>query len=149
MLSYTRSKSIGVQKQSENLRVVSGVLEDELYAMQCEMAIDWPSRTIQSVQARLKRYTTIKCPMAETVFEGAEGWPIDSTLETRIKKELGRNGCRHMAILMVDCCQAVVRSELVSELEAALTQNPDLDKKAFTEDFLAREPDLRDYIRLV
>lgn len=35
MLIYSRMKSVGVQKQGENRRVVSGVLEDELYAMQC------------------------------------------------------------------------------------------------------------------
>ncbi len=149
MLSYTRTKSIGVQKQGQNVRVVSGVLEDELYAMQCEMAVDWANRKITSIQARLKRFTTIRCPMAEAVFEAAEGWPIDAALEGRIKKELGRNGCRHMAILMVDCCQAVVRAELADELKSAMEENPELDKKQFVRDFLAREPDLKEYVRLV
>ena len=104
MLDYSRCKSVGVQKQGEDRRVVSGVLEDELYAMQCEMVVYWPTLTIESVQARMKRFTTKRCPLAEKVFSQAEGWKIDATLDGKIKRELGRYGCRHMAVLMVDCC---------------------------------------------
>lgn len=148
MLAYSRMKSVGVQKQGENRRVVSGVLEDELYAMQCELSVDWPSQTIEAVQTRMKRFTTVRCPMAEEVFERALGWKIDKDIDGRIKKELGREGCRHMAILMVDCCRALARAELARELDAALEQDPALDKAAFVERFLRQYPDLRDYLRL-
>jgi hypothetical protein len=148
MLIYSRMKSVGVQKQGENRRVVSGVLEDELYAMQCEIAVDWPSLTIESVQARMKRFTTERCPLASAVFARAEGWKIDSELDAKIKKELGRMGCRHMAILMVDCCRALARAELARELAAAVETNPGLDKKQFADEFLGRYPDLKDYLQL-
>ena len=69
MLSYARSKSIGVQKQGPDIRVVSGVLEDELYAMQCEMLVYWPTLTIDAIQTRMKRFTTERCVKAEKVFE--------------------------------------------------------------------------------
>jgi len=49
MLTYARVKTIGVQKQGENRRVVSGVLEDELYAMQCEIVVSWPDPAIEAV----------------------------------------------------------------------------------------------------
>jgi hypothetical protein len=148
MLTYSRMKSIGVQKQGEDRRVVSGVLEDELYAMQCEIAVNWPDRTIVSVQSRMKRFTTKRCQLAESIFVQAEGWKIDPELDGRIKKELGRKGCRHMAILMVDCCRALVRAELARELDAALEKDPDLDKKKFLDDFFGTYPDLRDYLVL-
>jgi hypothetical protein len=141
-------KSIGVQKQGEDRRVVSGVLEDELYAMQCEIAVNWPDRTIVSVQSRMKRFTTKRCQLAEPIFVQSEGWKIDPELDGRIKKELGRKGCRHMAILMVDCCRALVRAELARELDAALENDPDLDKKKFLDDFFGTYPDLRDYLVL-
>ncbi|MDQ7783274.1 MAG: DUF2889 domain-containing protein [Desulfomonilaceae bacterium] len=148
MLEYSRCKSVGVQRQGEDRRVVSGVLEDELYAMACEISVDWPSLTIESVQTRMKRFTTGRCPRAKDVFTRAEGWKIDSELDGKIKKEIGRYGCRHMAILMVDCCRALARAELARELKAALENTPDLDRRSFVEDFHQRYPDLRGYLQL-
>jgi hypothetical protein len=147
MLTYSRMKSVGVQKQGAERRVVSGVLEDELYAMECEIAVNWPTLTIEAVQARMKRFTTKRCPLAEQVFAKAEGWKLGPDLDSRIKKELGREGCRHMAILMVDCCRALARAEFARELTAAREQEPNLDAKLFLEDFCSRYPDLADYLR--
>lgn len=148
MLAYSRNKSVGVQKQGENGRVVSGVLEDELYAMQCEISVDWPSRTVKSVQTRMKRFTTERCPLASDIFAEAEGWKIDGELDGKVKKELGRRGCRHMAILMIDCFHALVRGELGRELREAIAKDASLDRKAFVEDFIQRNPELGDYLQL-
>jgi hypothetical protein len=148
MLQYSRCKSVGVQKQGEERRVVSGVLEDELYAMQCEIAVHWPTRTIESVQARMKRFTTRRCLLAEKVFEKAEGWKIDAELDRKVRNELGRLGCAHMAVLMIDCCRALARAEVARELRGALELDPELDKKSFLEGFLNRHPDLTGYLKL-
>lgn len=148
MLEYSRCKTVGVQKQGDDRRVVSGVLEDELYAMECEIAVNWPSLTIESVQTRMKRFTTKRCPRGEEVFVRAEGWKLDSELDGKIKKELGRYGCRHLAVLMVDCCRTLARAELTRELRAALDEDPGLDKKQFLQGFFERYPDLEEYLRL-
>ena len=148
MLAYSRCKSIGVQVQGEDRRVVSGVLEDELYAMQCEIAVNWPTLTIESVQTRMKRFTTSRCLKAEDVFVKAEGWKLEPDLDSRIKKELGRQGCRHMAILMVDCCRSLARAELARELASALESDPDLDRNKFLDQFYLENPDLKEYLRL-
>ncbi|MGO8822583.1 MAG: DUF2889 domain-containing protein [Desulfomonilaceae bacterium] len=140
---YRRMKSCGVQKQGADKRVISGVLEDELYAMQCEILVDWPSLTIESIQARLKRFTTVKCILAEKVFLRSEGWKIDSQIEGKIKKELGRNGCRHMAALMIDCLRSLARSELANNLRSSMETAPNLDKDRFIEDFFKDHPDLK------
>ena len=148
MLEYSRMKSIGIQVQGEDRRVVSGVLEDELYAMQCEITVNWPTLTIERVQTRMKRFTTARCPLAQTVFPTAEGWKIDSQLEGKIKKELGRKGCRHMAILILDCCRSLARAEFARELRAAGEQDSHLDRKEFFEDFLGRHSELTQFMRL-
>lgn len=145
---YSRMKSCGVQKQGESKRVVSGVLEDELYAMQCEISVDWTSRTIESIQARIKRFTTVRCVLAEPVFLKAEGWKIDSTIEGRIKKELGRNGCRHLAILMVDSIRSLVRGELVRSLTSEIQSNPSLDSRNFVRKFFAENPELKTIMKI-
>ena len=148
MLAYSRTKSIGVQKQGEDRRVVSGILEDELYAMTCEIAVDWPSLTIESVRARMKRFTTARCILAEKVFVRAEGWKLGPELDGRIKKELGRKGCRHMAALMVDCFRALVRAEFCRELLAERAQGSSIEGKEFVERFRERHPRLADYLFL-
>jgi hypothetical protein len=148
MLAYSRCKSVGVQIQGPDRRVVTGVLEDELYAMECEILVNWPTRTIEAVQARMKRYTTYRCPQAAEAFANAVGWIIDRELDGRIKKELGRKGCRHMAVLMVDCCRALVRAEFARELRAAMESAPDHDPKEFVQEFLDQNPDLNKYLQL-
>jgi len=148
MLAYSRVKSIGVQMQGEELRVVSGVLEDELYAMECEIVINWQKLAIESIQTWMKRFTTKRCPLAQSVFPRAVGWKLDSELDGKIKKEIGRYGCRHMAVLMVDCCRSVAAAELARELGSALDKEPGLDRKRFLDGFYDRYPQLRDYLRL-
>jgi hypothetical protein len=148
MLSYSRAKSIGVQRQGEDLLVVSGVLEDELYAMECEIIVNWPLQTIKSVQTRMKRFTTTRCLLAQPVFARAEGWKLDGELNGKIKKILGREGCRHMAVLIADCCRSVATAELARELTAALAHDPGLDRKAFVNDFCSRYPGMSAYLRL-
>ncbi len=149
MLSYARVKSIGVQKQGADVRVVSGVLEDELYAMQCEMQVHWPTLTIDAIQTRMKRFTTERCVKAEKVFNKAEGWKLEKGIEAKIKKELGREGCRHMAVLMVDCCRALVRAELTRELRNAMAGRPDLDKAVFIRQWMNQQPILAEYLRSI
>ena len=145
---YTRMKSCGVQKQGKDKRVISGVLEDELYAMQCEILVNLPDLAIQSIQVRLKRFTTVRCVLAENIFLRAEGWKIDNQIEGRIKKELGRNGCRHMAALMIDCLRSFARSELADALKNR-NETDGQDKKQVLEDFLKSYPDLKGLAKLV
>lgn len=148
MLTYSRIKSIGVQVQGEDLRVVSGILEDELYAMECEIVVNWRDMAIESVQTRMKRFTTSRCPLAQKVFPRVVGWKLNSELDGKIKKEIGRYGCRHMAVLMVDCCRSVAAAELARELGAALDNEPDLDQKQFLDRFYDRYPQLKEYLQL-
>ncbi len=87
-------------------------------------------------------------PAGQGYLYQAEGWKIDSELDGKIKKELGRYGCRHMAVLMVDCCRALARAELARELRAAIEENPELDRAGFVEAFFERHPDLKGYLQL-
>jgi hypothetical protein len=148
MKIYMRNKSVGVQRQGADLRVVTGVLEDELYAMDCRVAIYWPDLKITAIEARMKRFTTVRCPLAADVFSRAVGWTLGPDLDGKIKKELGRFGCRHMAQLLVDCCRAAAREELACDLRAAQESDDQVDVPAFVAAFLRRRPQLADYFRL-
>jgi hypothetical protein len=148
MSIYMRNKCVGVQRQGSDIRVVTGVLEDELYAMDCRIAIHWPDLTITHIEARMKRYTTVRCPLAADVFSRAVGWKLGPDLDGKIKKELGRYGCRHMAQLMVDCCRAAAREELAVEWQTAQESGEYVDAPSFVSAFFERRPELADYLRL-
>ena len=148
MLKYSRLKTCGVQKQGAEFRVVTGVLEDELYAMHCEIRVQWSNLTIQSIKTSMKRFTTDRCLLAKQSFKVCEGWSIDTGLDGKIKKEIGRNGCRHMAVLIVDCLNALVRVEFSRELSLAVALDPLLDQKLFLDDFLKKNPRLINYLKL-
>ena len=66
----------------------------------------------------------------------------------RIKKELGRKGCRHMATLMIECCRNLVRAEFSREFISAREKDPYIDAGAFIDRFYSRYPDLKGYLRL-
>jgi hypothetical protein len=117
MLNYSRVRSVGVQLQGPEKYVVNGVLEDELYAMECTITLTRSDLRIQSVQARMKRFTTTRCLLARDTYKKLEGLSVGPELESTIKKELGPDGCRHMAGLIVDCCRAVLKAELADEFK--------------------------------
>jgi hypothetical protein len=149
MIEYSRIKSVGVQKQRDGRRVISGVLEDELYAMQCEIAVSWPEMIIESVKARMKRFTTHRCLLASPVFSRAQGWKVNPQVDSKIKKELGREGCRHMAALMIECLHTMARAEFAGELRSALSREPELDKKKFFQEFISNETALTAYLKAI
>jgi hypothetical protein len=149
MLIYSRMKSVGIQYQGSHRAVVSGVLEDELYAMECNLAINRDALTLESVNARMKRFTTIRCPEAQDVFNRAEGWEFDAQLDGKIKKELGRDGCRHMAVLILECCRSFARSERAQAYKEAVTANPSLDSKDFLAQYDSSRPQLANYLKSI
>ncbi len=148
MLAYSRIKSIGVQNQGEDRRIATGVLEDELYAMSLELAVPWPTLTIETLNPKMKRFTTTRCALAENVFLQAAGWKLGPELDARIKKELGRRGCRHMAALMIECCRNLVRAEFTREFISAKNNDPNINGQNFTEEFYLKYPDLKGYLKL-
>jgi hypothetical protein len=149
MLIYSRMKSVGIQYQGSHRAVVSGVLEDELYAMECNLAFNRDALTLDSVNARMKRFTTIRCPEARDVFQRAEGWGFDAQLDGKIKKELGRDGCRHMAALILECCRSFARSERARSYREALAANPSMDPKDFSAHYENSHPQLAAYLKSI
>ncbi len=149
MLIYSRMKSVGVQYQGAHRAVVSAVLEDELYAMECNLAINRDALVIETVNTRMKRFTTIRCPEAWEVFKRAEGWEFDAQLDAKVKRELGRDGCRHMAALILECCRTFARSERAEAFREALSANPSLDPKDFFTQYENSRPQLSNYLKSI
>ncbi len=146
MLIYSRIKTVGVQRQGVDKVVISGVLEDELYAMECNIRIATDSHLIESINARMKRFTTVRCPEAAQSFKTIEGKRIDADIQSHIKRNIGQAGCRHMASLILNCLRAYAYAELQRELQEAQATNTGLDEKSFAVDFIKAKPELAPFM---
>lgn len=108
MFQFTRTKTIGVENREDDMFMVHGFLQDNLYAIELEMKVKTPEFTILSATGHMKRYVTPECAKAPGILNDAVGLKIgEPDFEARIKMLVGRNGCRHLADLFIECCHAV------------------------------------------
>ncbi|MEW6263885.1 MAG: DUF2889 domain-containing protein [Thermodesulfobacteriota bacterium] len=112
MLEFIRTKTIGVQAQGLDLWVIHGRLDDALYTVDLRLKISRPDLIVQDARGRLLRYTTNRCPLAEEYAGRVKGQALGRELSRRIKDDVGKAGCRHLANLFADCAQAAARAEL-------------------------------------
>lgn len=149
MLNFSRSKNVGVQIQNDNTWVAHGRLDDALYTVDLTIRVSRPDLVIESADARLWRYTTIRCRLGEAFAGRVVGESIGVGLNRRIKDEVGKLGCRHLANLFVDCVQAVARAELLDFFNQSREKAPELAPAAALAAFSERFPQLAQYVRAV
>ena len=112
MLKFTRTKHVGIERPSKDKVIAHGILEDYIYAMELDVEFALPQYEITSISGRMKRYTTPECPRADEVLQAAVGMRIEPGLTDKVKKEIGRAGCRHYATLLIECCHAVCSASI-------------------------------------
>jgi hypothetical protein len=141
MIMFNRMKNVVIQKRDDKTYLAHGVLEDHIYAMEVTVAVQVPDMTIIDVDGKIKRYTTHRCPPGIETLPRAVGMSWSPDVTSRIKKEIGRPGCRHLATILAECMESVAWAVLADAWEAADTENP-ADKAAFIKDHLAKNPQL-------
>lgn len=112
MLKFTRTKHVGIERPAKDKAVAHGILEDYIYAMELVVEFTLPQYEITKITGRMKRYTTPECPKADDILNRAVGMRIEPGLTDRVKKEIGRAGCRHYATLLLECCHAMISASI-------------------------------------
>ncbi len=112
MLKFTRTKYVGIERPEKNRVVAHGTLDDYIYAMQLDVEFSLPEYEITKIDGRMTRFTTPECPKGDELLENAVGMRIEPGVDDRIKKEIGRAGCRHYATLLVECCNSVIAASI-------------------------------------
>jgi hypothetical protein len=112
MLKFTRTKYVGIERPERNRVVAHGILDDYIYGMRLEVEFSLPEYEIAKIEGTMTRFTTPECPRANEILGNAVGMRIEPGLEDRIKKEIGRAGCRHYAALLIECCNSVVSASI-------------------------------------
>jgi predicted metal-dependent phosphoesterase TrpH len=122
MLKFMRNKTVGIERRDKDTLWAYGVLDDDIYGVELEVAITLSDMVIRSIEGRFKRWTTPECPKAIPVLQQAVGsCALEEGFSQRVQKNIGRKGCRHFANLLVECCSA-------AEQAANLIQGRKLEK---------------------
>ena len=144
MLKFTRTKHIAIERPVKDRIVAHGILEDYIYAMELDVEFALPQYEIASIAGRMKRFTTPECPSADRILQSAVGMRIEEGLSDRVKKEIGRAGCRHYATLLLECCYAVISASLGFAREDLEDEGLPADDDAVRRRFLEMVPTARD-----
>jgi hypothetical protein len=112
MLKFTRTKYVGIERPEKNKVVAHGMLDDYIYSMQLDVEFSLPEYEITKIEGNMTRYTTPECPKADEILNDCIGMRIEPGIDDRIKKEIGRAGCRHYATLLVECCNSVIAASI-------------------------------------
>lgn len=116
MLSFSRSKIVGVECPDENTFLAHGVLDDYIYSLELDLEVKLPDFEITSAQGRWKRYTTPECPKALMKLRDVVGWRIfDQDFARRVRRAVGKEGCTHFANLLLECCDGIVQAATYRE----------------------------------
>lgn len=110
MLAFSRSKWVGVEKPAPDIYLAHAVLEDNIYGLELDVRIEAPEYKITAVEGKMRRITTPECTRAIPVLQEAVGICLtEANLISLVNRQIGREGCRHFANLLLECCDAILR----------------------------------------
>jgi len=143
MLKFTRTKYVTLDRPTKDKIVAHGILEDYIYAMDLDVEFSFPDCEITAITGKMRRYTTPECPSADKILQGAVGMRIESGLTNRVKKEIGRAGCRHYATLLLECCHAVISAWIGFAKQDLEDEGLPVDDDAVRRRLLEQAPNLK------
>ncbi len=110
MSMFQRHQTVSVQRTPEGY-VARGELSDHLYGMVLKIAVD-SDLVVTRIEGEFIRYTTNRCVLGLKSLPLAEGLDLSETgVESKIRKEVGRPGCRHFATLLVTLSRCLNRAK--------------------------------------
>lgn len=131
MLAFSRTKWVGVEKPAPDTYLAHGILEDNIYGLALDVSVKTPEYRITAIKGEMRRITTPECPRALAVLDRAVGLHLDEpNLISLINRRIGREGCRHFANLLLECCDAILRCAFFEHRAKAQKQGIDPEKYA-------------------
>jgi len=126
MQIFARNKLVTVHQEDSRTLAVYGVLEDDMYGLNITARVGLEDLTLQTVDVAWTRYTTPECPRAVAHIKEVEGFSIDDDIEQKLKKSVGRTGCRHYATLLIECCKVLREAAAYIIWQRAVMDTPGL-----------------------
>ena len=144
MKVFSRSILVGAEFPDDETIRFHGLLEDHIYAMEIKMDVRISDGVIETIEGRMKRYTTPVCPEAVPILQGAvgvslrgEGWV------QRVFREIGRKGCQHFAEIIIECGRSLDSARLARTMGDTLRSDPGLNTETFARQWIEEHPEAR------
>jgi len=116
LLSFARSKIVGVEHPEQDTLLAHGILDDNIYSLELDVEVKLPLFEITRVEGRWRRYTTVECPHALAKLQNAVGLRIvDKEFGRKIRQVVGKEGCTHFANLLLECCDGIRQAAVYGE----------------------------------
>ncbi len=107
MLKFCRTKFVGYEKNGNFLRIY-GTLDDTIYSLQVDINVKLPELEIDSITGKMRRVTTPFCNDAQQFLQEAIGLKVESGFQSKVKRLIGRPGCRHYGNLINECLESII-----------------------------------------
>ncbi len=131
MLKFTRNKLVSVYRKDQDRLLAHGILEDDIYGLEVDVAISIPHLEILSIEGRWKRAENVECPRAIPLLQEAVGFRMGEGFSQKVRKIIGRKACRHFADIILECCDAAQMAAHVIRWETEKGKKPALRFDAF------------------
>jgi len=135
MLKFARNKLVSIYRKDKDTLVAHGILEDDIYGLEVDVALSLSDLEILSIGGKWGRTENSECPRAIPFLQEAVGLRMDEGFSRRVHKTVGRKACPHFANILLECCHAAREAAMVIRWETEKDKNPD---PAFDE-FLSRD----------
>ncbi|MGD2126707.1 MAG: CehA/McbA family metallohydrolase [Desulfobacteraceae bacterium] len=126
MLKFTRNKLVSIYRKDQDRLLAHGILEDDIYGLEVDVAISIAHLEILSIEGRWKRAENFECPRAIPFLQEAVGFRMGEGFSQRVRKIIGRKACRHFADIIIECCDAAQMAAHVIRWETEKEKKPDL-----------------------
>jgi predicted metal-dependent phosphoesterase TrpH len=147
MLKFTRNKVVSVFQKDRDTLMVHGLLEDDIYGLEVEVAWGLSDLEIVAIGGRWKRAENACCSRGIPFLQEAVGFRLDEGFRQNVQKIIGRKVCRHFADLLLECGDAARDAAMVvrGETERVLKPDPAFEKDRLKDrDKSAPPPDRQD-----
>ena len=144
MLTFARSKIVGVERPAENTFLAHGVLDDTIYSLEVDVEAKLPDFEITDAKGRFKRFTTQECEKAIPKLENAVGLHIpEEDFARKIHRVVGKEGCTHFANLVVECCDGIMQAATYGEWQELKESGSCIKKEEYLKEKLQSIPGLQ------
>jgi hypothetical protein len=130
ILRFSRNKLLKVGRAARDTLFVRGILEDNAHSMLVELEVRIPRMEITWARGEMARVPNEVCPWAIGKLQNAVGLRIAKGLTATVDEVVGRQGCPHLANLLLEGCHATIQGMLGVQLEEGHLRgdSPDWDQ---------------------
>jgi hypothetical protein len=132
MVTFQRTQVVGALFLDDNTIRFNGIQEDHIYGMEISMDVRVNDGRILKICGNMKRYTNVVCPQAVSVLQTAVGLSLrESEWDKQVMRQIGRQGCEHLAEIIIECGRCLDSAIISRDLTIALKNDAGLNQEEF------------------